>query len=129
MAAADPASGAGAVRSVLAALAGDGIPEQAELATAVRSTLRALAAAAPGHSVEVRVPPWGAVQCVAGPRHTRGTPKAVVETDPVTWVLLATGRLDLAAATADGRVRASGERSDLASYLPVQGPWLDSGPA
>jgi Bacterial SCP ortholog len=125
--AAGPADGAPAVRAVLAALA-DGVdPERADLATAVRSTLRALAAAAPGHSVEVRVPPWGAVQCVAGPRHTRGTPKAAVETDPVTWLLLATGRLDLGTATADGRVRASGERSDLASFLPVPGPWADAG--
>jgi len=125
VAAADPADGAEAVGAVLDALTGGRSPERAALATAVRATLRSLAAAAPGHSVEVRVPPWGAVQCVAGPRHTRGTPKAVVETDPVTWVLLATGRLSLGAATADGRVRASGERSDLASYLPVPGRWAE----
>lgn len=106
---------------MLAALAAGVDPERGDLATAVRGTLRTLAAAAPGHSVEVRVPPWGAVQAVAGPRHTRGTPKAVVETDPVTWLLLATGGLDLAAATASGKVRASGERSDLATYLPVVG--------
>jgi len=123
----DPADGDRAVRAVIAALSAGPPPQQADLATAVRATLRALAAAAPGHSVEVRVPPWGAVQCVAGPRHTRGTPKAVVETDPVTWLLLATGRLEVATATADGRLRASGERSDLASYLPVPGPWLDVG--
>jgi Bacterial SCP ortholog len=111
------------VTAVLAALDAGSAPERADLAAAVRSTLKALAAAAPGRSVEVRVPPWGAVQCVAGPRHTRGTPKAVVETDPVTWLLLATGRLGLEAATAQGRVRASGERSDLAGHLPVAGPW------
>jgi Bacterial SCP ortholog len=113
------------VRAVIAAVSTGQPPQKADLATAVRATLRALETAAPGHSVEVRVPPWGAVQCVAGPRHTRGTPKAVVETDPVTWLLLATGRLQVAAATADGRLRASGERSDLASYLPVAGAWLD----
>jgi hypothetical protein len=121
----DPADADRAVRAVIAAVSTGQPPQKADLATAVRATLRALAAAAPGHSVEVRVPPWGAVQCVAGPRHTRGTPKAVVETDPVTWLLLATGRLQVAAATADGRLRASGERSDLASYLPVAGAWLD----
>jgi hypothetical protein len=104
---------------VLAALDAGTVPGRADLAAAVRLTLKALAAAAPGHSVEVRVPPWGAVQCIAGPRHTRGTPKAAVETDPVTWVLLACGRLDFGVATAEGRVRASGERSDLAAYLPV----------
>jgi len=121
--AAGQVGGAAAVRSVLQRLAEGGSPERSELAAAVRFTLAALAAAAPGRSVEVRVPPWGAVQAVAGPRHTRGTPRAVVETDPVTWLQLATGALELSVATADGRVRASGERSDLASYLPVDGPW------
>jgi Bacterial SCP ortholog len=116
------AAGLAAVDAVLAAVAAGVEPARQDLATAVRATLKLLAATAPGHSVEVRVPPWGAVQCVAGPRHTRGTPKAVVETDPVTWVQLATGRLELAAATASGQVRASGERSDLATYLPVWQP-------
>jgi hypothetical protein len=78
-----------------------------------------LVATAPGRSVEVRVPPYLAVQCVAGPRHTRGTPGAVVETDPVTWLDLATGRLTWAAAVADGRLAASGERTDLSAYLPL----------
>ena len=113
-----------AVGSVLRTLDEGGTPERADLAAAVRVTLKSLAAAAPGHSVEVRVPPWGAVQCVAGPRHTRGTPKAAVETDPVTWLLLATGRLSFAEATAQGRVRASGERSDLGAHLPVPGDWV-----
>ena len=89
------------------------------LATAVRAGLKALAAKAPGRSVEVRVPPYGAVQCVAGTRHTRGTPGAVVETDPVTWVRLAHGDESFAGAVADGRVRAGGERSDLSALLPL----------
>src|SRR6476619_568456 len=66
-------------------------PARAQIAEAVRLTARTLAAIAPGASVEVRVPPFGAVQCIAGPRHTRGTPPNVVETDPRTWLLLATG--------------------------------------
>jgi hypothetical protein len=89
------------------------------VATAVRAGLKALAAKAPGRSVEVRVPPYAAVQCVAGTRHTRGTPGAVVETDPVTWVRLAHGDETFAAAVADGRVRAGGERSDLSALLPL----------
>ena len=89
------------------------------LASAVRAGLKALAAKAPGRSVEVRVPPYAAVQCVAGTRHTRGTPGAVVETDPVTWVRLAHGDEAFAAAVADGRVRAGGERSDLSPLLPL----------
>jgi hypothetical protein len=76
-----------------------------------------LAHRAPGRSVEVRVPPYGAVQCGAGPRHARGTPPNVVETDPITWILLATGRLTWAQALAAGRVRASGNRADLSPYL------------
>ncbi len=74
---------------------------------------------APGHSVEVRVPPYAAVQVIPGVRHTRGTPPAVVETDADTWIALATGDLTWAEAEAAGRVRASGERADLSPYLPL----------
>ncbi|GAA3852633.1 sterol carrier family protein [Streptomyces sedi] len=90
------------------------------LAITVRVLADALAAKAPGASTEVRVPPFAAVQCLAGPRHTRGTPPNVVESDPITWLRLATGRTDWAAATATGRLRASGERAAvLADELPV----------
>ncbi|WP_167441348.1 sterol carrier family protein [Amycolatopsis vastitatis] len=94
-------------------------PARAELAAAVRLSLRALAADAPGRTVEVRVPPFAAVQCVDGPRHTRGTPPNVIETDPRTWLELATGRLDWTTAVADGRVSASGTRADLSHWLPL----------
>jgi hypothetical protein len=89
------------------------------LALVVRTSLRALAEHAPGRTVEVRVPPFAAVQCIEGPRHTRGTPPNVVETDPTTWVELASGRLGWSDAVRTGRVRASGERADLTAYLPV----------
>ncbi|WP_282948441.1 sterol carrier family protein [Cellulomonas endometrii] len=88
--------------------------------TAVRFTLEELADVAPGHTVEVRVPPDGAVQAVEGPRHTRGTPPNVVETDPQTWLELATGESTWGEALDAGRVRASGERADLARWLPLQ---------
>ena len=74
---------------------------------------------APGHSVEVRVPPYAAVQVIPGVRHTRGTPPAVIETDAATWIALATGELAWADAEASARVRASGERADLSPYLPL----------
>lgn len=90
------------------------------LAAAVRALAEILAAEAPGHSVEVRVPPFVAVQAIAGPRHTRGTPPNVVETDPLTWLRLATGRVSFADALAAGDVRASGTRADLTDYLPVR---------
>jgi hypothetical protein len=81
--------------------------------------LAALQERAPGRSVEVRVPPYAAVQVVEGVRHTRGTPPAVVETDVETWLALATGRLSWTAAEAAGSIRASGERADLSAYLPL----------
>jgi hypothetical protein len=88
-------------------------------AIAVRLLADLLATTAPGRSVEVRIPPYAAVQCVPGPRHTRGTPPTVIETDPVTWLRLSTGRLQWADALNDGTVNASGERSDLSVYLPL----------
>ncbi|MGJ0120395.1 sterol carrier family protein [Williamsia sp. MIQD14] len=95
-------------------------PARAELAAAVRMSARTVAQLAPGASVEVRVPPFVAVQCIQGPRHTRGTPPNVVETDPRTWLLLATGLLDLDDAVAAGAVSASGSRAvEVAAYLPV----------
>jgi hypothetical protein len=102
-------------------LAGQGPePARAVLRAAVKNSLAALAAAAPGRSVEVRVPPFGAVQCVAGPRHTRGTPPNTVETDVRTWLALATGGLSWADATASGALTASGARAaDVARHLPL----------
>ena len=81
--------------------------------------LAVLHAKAPGHSVEVRVPPYAAAQVVPGVRHTRGTPPAVVETDADTWIALATGGLSWHEAEEQGRLRASGERADLSAYLPL----------
>lgn len=95
--------------------------DPAALGLVTRLLAARLAAAAPGRSVEVRVPPFAAVQCVEGPRHTRGTPGSVVETDPLTWLDLATGRISWAEAVGAGRVRASGERSDLSAFLPLVG--------
>lgn len=92
---------------------------RAPLATAVRWTAQALAERAPGSSVEVRVPPFAAVQCIEGPGHTRGTPPNVIETDAQTWLELATGRLDWADAIADARVHASGTRAHLDGLLPL----------
>ncbi|HLU73544.1 MAG TPA: sterol carrier family protein [Nonomuraea sp.] len=94
-------------------------PERAAARFAVRHLLDRLAAAAPGRTVEVRVPPYAAIQAIAGPRHTRGTPPNVVETDPRTWIELATGRLTWADAVARGSVAASGARADLSEHLPL----------
>lgn len=86
---------------------------------AVKATLEMLKTAAPGKSVELRIPPYAAVQVVEGVRHRRGTPAAVVECDAATWLGLATGSLAWADAIATGRLTASGERSDLSAYLPL----------
>lgn len=95
-------------------------PARAELAAAVRLSARTLEQIAPGSSVEVRVPPFVAVQCIEGPRHTRGTPPNVVETDPRTWLGLATGLLAFDDAVAAGSLSASGGRAgEIAHWLPL----------
>lgn len=93
--------------------------EKADLRLLTKHFLALLEQRAPGRSVEVRVPPYAAVQCVEGVRHTRGTPPAVIETDAATWIALATGGLSWSDAVDQARVRASGERTDLSTYLPL----------
>jgi hypothetical protein len=115
----DPVEGKRCVQRATAAWAGGTAPERTDAATAVRYLLQVLTDAAPGKSVEVRVPPFGAVQCVEGLSHTRGTPPNVVEMDAPTWVALATGTLGWSEAVAGGRVSASGSRSDISELLPL----------
>jgi hypothetical protein len=110
----DPAELAAAVEAVLS-----GTYERPHLALAVRGLAERLAELAPGRHVELRVPPFSAVQCVQGPRHTRGTPPNVVEADPVAFVELCAGRLAWAEALRDGRVRTWGDRADLTAWLPL----------
>lgn len=114
----DP-DGDASVTAVAAALDAGTEPERAALRSAARFLLHQLASGSPGRSVEIRVVAVAAVQAVAGPRHTRGTPPNVVETDALTWFRLATGRLSWDAAVRSGAVRASGARSDLSAYLPL----------
>jgi len=121
---ADPVKARDAVRSVEAWLRDDTspAPSRADLAAAVRLTARTLAEQAPGASVEVRIPPFVAVQCISGPRHTRGTPPNVVEADPRTWLLVATGLLGVTDASATGALRLSGSRAgEIQSWLPLVG--------
>jgi len=95
-------------------------PARAQIAAAVRTTARTLGQNAPGSSVEVRVPPFVAVQCIVGPRHTRGTPPNVVETDALTWLQVVTGIRDFADALADGSIDASGSRAaEVGRWLPL----------
>jgi hypothetical protein len=110
-----PDDGRTAVRAVLA-----GADDRATVALATRFLLEQLAEESEGHTVEVRVPPFGAVQAVEGPRHTRGTPPNVIEMDAATWIALATGGLTWDRAVADLRVTASGQRATLAGNLPLR---------
>jgi Bacterial SCP ortholog len=121
------ALGGASVEAVLAVLDAGAEPQREALRTAVVHLLDLLADRAPGRSVEVRIPPYAAIQCVAGTRHTRGTPPNVVETDAVTWIMLATGRLAWAQAAAGGELRASGTRANLAEYLPLAASAPDAG--
>ncbi|HTI78417.1 MAG TPA: sterol carrier family protein [Mycobacterium sp.] len=118
----DPEKTRAAVSAVVEWLRDNGKPEpgRAELGEAVRLTARTLAAIAPGASVEVRVPPFVAVQCISGPQHRRGNPPNVVEADPRTWLLLATGLLNVADAAAAGAVQLSGSRAgEIGQWLPL----------
>ena len=119
----DPAATRAAVMAIkdwIAAPAEHDKPGRALLADAVRRTARTLEADAPGHSVELRVPPFVAVHCIEGPRHTRGTPPNVVETNPETWLRLATGLADWEEVVSTGRVDASGSRAgEIAQWLPL----------
>jgi hypothetical protein len=116
---ADPAEVAAALTRVAAARETDEQPDRADLRLLVKHFMAVLEQRAPGRSVEVRVPPYAAVQVVAGVRHTRGTPPAVIETDAATFLALATGELTWTDAESTGRLRASGERADLTAYLPL----------
>ena len=130
----DPIVGRSALQAWSAAAAGLAAPEgpvgpeglagpevlTETVASAVRYTLEELASRAPGHSCEVRVPPFAVVQCLSGPRHTRGTPPNVIETDADTWLHLATGGLTWQQALAGGTLLASGDRADLSALLPLE---------
>lgn len=85
----------------------------------VKATLRQLAQLAPGRAIEVRVPPYAAIQCGEGPTHTRGTPPNTIEMNAQTWLALAHGSMTWAQALESGEVRASGVRADLSSFLPL----------
>jgi hypothetical protein len=111
------AAGRAAIAEALAAA-----PSRDATATAVRYFLQLLADSAEGNTVEIRVPPFGAVQAIQGPRHTRGTPPNVIEMDAATWLGLATGSLAWADAVAAGSIAASGTRADLTDYLPIAVP-------
>ncbi|MDD7961018.1 sterol carrier family protein [Microbacterium thalli] len=114
------ADGRAALAAVATARDAGEKPARTDLATAVRYLLQLLVEKAPGNAVEMRVPPFGAVQVVEGPRHTRGTPPNVVETDPLTWIDLATGALAWTDAASAGRLTASGTRADLTALLPLR---------
>lgn len=116
----DVSGGRAALDAVAAATASGEKPARTALAMAVRYLLQLLEEKAPGNSVEVRVPPFGAVQVVQGPRHTRGTPPNVVEMDALTWIAVATGAEMWADAAFSGRIHASGVRADLDGILPLR---------
>jgi len=121
---ADPAKTRAAVSALVDWLRDEKLPPpaRAELAEAVRLTARTLATIAPGSSVEVRIPPFIAVQCISGPEHRRGNPPNVVETDARTWLLLATGLLTIPDAASRGALQLSGSRAaDVADWLPLVG--------
>lgn len=115
----DETAGRAALREWAQTVQGQGKTARPVLATAVRFLLEELASRAEGNSVEVRVPPFGVTQCIAGPRHTRGTPPNVVEMPAELWLSLATGRTSWDEALQTGQLHASGLRADLSAHLPL----------
>ena len=91
-----------------------------EVMTQVKATLAELVKRAPGRAIEVRIPPYAAVQCGEGPTHTRGTPPNVIEMDASTWLALCAGDLNWRDAMGSGSISASGARADLSEYLPIR---------
>jgi hypothetical protein len=79
----------------------------------VKGILDMISELAPGHAVELRIPPYAAIQCVEGPKHTRGTPPNVVEMNSETLFSLSKGEIQWSAAVESGAIHASGERSNL----------------
>jgi hypothetical protein len=118
----DPAIGRAALERASVLWEAAEAPDRDATAIAVRYLLQELGDRAPGRSVEVRVPPFGAVQCIEGTSHRRGTPPAVVEMEAPTWIALCAGTVTWADAVAQGRVQASGERADLSHLLPLMNP-------
>ena len=86
----------------------------------VKSTLALLTAKAPGRAIEVRIPPYAAIQCGDGPTHTRGTPPNTIEMDADTWLQLVDGKRSWADAYSEGLITASGVRADLTHLLPLR---------
>ncbi|MBM7783988.1 sterol carrier family protein [Tenggerimyces flavus] len=121
-----PAPAADVAAALSRVLASGAAAPRDDLKLLSRHFAAVLLARAPGRSVELRVPPYAAIQCVPGPRHTRGTPPGVVETDPLTFVLLASGQLTWDDARSSARLIASGERTDLSAYLPLTEPFEKS---
>lgn len=115
-------TGLAAVNAVLTAQNTDSKPARSVTATAVRYLLEEISALYPGNTLEVRVPPFGAVQCVEGPKHTRGTPANVIEMNAHTWIHLATGALSWNDAVTGHLVSASGTRASLEGLVPVLSP-------
>ena len=87
--------------------------------TAVKYCLQLLHEKAPGNSVEVRIPPYAAVQVLPGISHKRGTPPAVIEMSARIWIDLAVGKIDWITTKTSGAISASGERADLSTLLPL----------
>jgi hypothetical protein len=91
-----------------------------EVMAQVKATLAELVKRAPGRAIEVRIPPYAAIQCGDGPTHTRGTPPNVIEMDATTWLALASGETTWQDGMNSGSISASGARADLSEYLPIR---------
>ena len=88
-----------------------------QITTTVREILDLIKGISPGKSVELRVPPYGAIQCVAGSNHRRGTPPNTVEMSGQTLLRLINEPALWSSLCESGEVRASGLLSDLSNVF------------
>jgi hypothetical protein len=88
-----------------------------QIAVAVKEILDLIKKISPGKLVELRIPPYGAIQCVAGSNHKRGTPPNTVEMSAQALIQLRSNPKMWAELVASGQISASGVASDLSSVF------------
>jgi len=95
----------------------DSVKKDPATAIQVKKILEAIKKAAPGSSVELRIPSHGAIQCVAGVNHRRGTPANQVEMSAQVLIQLAQDPTLWSSLVQSGQIQASGQLSDLSQIF------------
>jgi hypothetical protein len=97
----------------------DSFKKDPNIASEVRRILDLIKKTAPGNAVELRIPPYGVIQCVSGVNHRRGTPANQVEMSGKTLLFLIHNPKDWQRLCSNGEILASGTSSDLSEILLI----------